>query len=241
MLVVGTPSEWVDLIDSQVPEILDLVISNWARMPPLAPDAREDPTTEALCRCLRQDRDRCDLPFRIDIQMVELDPAAGEDQGRMDIVFSPPVPRESIYFCLECKRLNALVEGEIRAYASEYVRHGMSRFVRGQYAVLVGNGGMVGYVLDGDIPGAMSNVEANIRGRREELGMEPPAQLHASSIRPDDEKAKETRHRRQNARDPFMIHHLFVSPARLAAPAPVEQAANIPAPRPKRLRSRPKG
>ena len=240
MLVVGTPSEWLDLIDSQVPEILDLVISNWARMPPLAPDAREDPTTEALCRCLRQDRDRCDLPFRIDVQMVELDPAPGENQGRMDIVFSPPVPRECVYFCLECKRLNALLEGEIRAYASEYVRFGMHRFVRGQYAVLVGNGGMLGYVLDGDIPGAMTNVEANIRGRREELGMEPPAQFQTSSIRPSDERAKETRHRRQNARDPFIIHHIFVSPARLVAPAPDHQPANVPSQAPRRRRGKPK-
>lgn len=239
MLVVGTPSEWVDLIDSQVPEILDLVTSNWARMPPLAPDAREDPTTEALCRCLRQDRDRCNLPFRIDIQMVELDPVAGEDQGRMDIVFSPPVPRESIYFCLECKRLNALVGSETRAYASEYVRFGMHRFVRGQYAVLVSNGGMLGYVLDGDIPGAMSNVEANIRGRREELGMESPAQFQTSSIRPGEETAKETRHRRQNARDPFTIHHIFVFPVRLVAPAPVQQPANLPAEAPKRRRGKP--
>ena len=240
MLVVGTPSEWVDLIDSQVPEILDMVISNWTRMPPLAPAAREDPTTEALCRCLRRDRDRCNLPFRIDIQMVELDPAAGEEQGRMDIVFSPPVPRESIYFCLECKRLNALVEGEVRAYSSEYVRFGMLRFVRGQYSVSVRNGGMLGYVLDGDIAGAMANVDANISNRHDELGMDLPAQFQTSSIRPHDVRAKETTHRRQHGREPFSIHHVFVSPDKIVAPIEVAQPAAAPAKAPKKRRSKSK-
>jgi hypothetical protein len=172
--------------------------------------------------------------------MVELDPAAGEDQGRMDIVFSPPIPRESIYFCLECKRLNALVAGEVRAYSSEYVRFGMHRFVRGQYAVAVRNGGMLGYVLDGDIAGAMANVEANIRSRHDELGMELPAQLQNSSIRPHDVRAKETTHRRQNARDPFSIHHIFVSPETVIAPIAVVQTENQPAKPPKKKRSKSK-
>ncbi|MEA2916556.1 MAG: hypothetical protein QOJ15_8637, partial [Bradyrhizobium sp.] len=30
--------------------------------------------------------------------MIELDPTAGQDQGRMDIAFQPLVPREDIYF-----------------------------------------------------------------------------------------------------------------------------------------------
>lgn len=119
MNLIGAPDEWIDLIDTLVPDILDLVISTWAVMPPPASDAREDPTTEDLCRRLRQNRNSSELPFQIHIQMVELDSAAGEDQGRMDIAFLPLVPREDIYFCLECKRLNVVKNGKHRKYAYE--------------------------------------------------------------------------------------------------------------------------
>lgn len=134
----GSPEEWIDLIDTQVPSILALVIETWESLPPPAANELEDPVSEALCKALRQSRTRCDLPFRIDTQLVELDPAAGQDQGRMDIVFSPPVPRENIYFCLECKRINVREGTTVRPYFIEYVRFGMFRFVRGQYANSVG-------------------------------------------------------------------------------------------------------
>jgi hypothetical protein len=155
MSVFGSPSQWTGFIDFLIPDILQLVLASWQAMPPPPPDALEDPTTEALCRLLRQNRNSSDLPFRIDIQMVELDPAAGQDQGRLDIVFSPLINREDVYFCLECKRLNVPQDGRVRSYAHEYVVYGMFRFIRGQYGAMVRHGGMLGYVLDGNVTAAI--------------------------------------------------------------------------------------
>lgn len=214
MELVGTPSEWVNLIDTLVPNILDLVISTWEEMSPLAPNALEDPTTEAFCRLLRLNRNSGNLPFQIHIQMVELDPAAGEDQGRMDIAFTPLVPREDIYFCLECKRLNVLTGGVVRAYAGEYVNHGMVRFVRGQYAAKVRHGGMLGYVLDGNVNQAIQNVAGAIQTHHVNLGMQSPGDLLPSTILPRQPSAKETRHKRSLNADLFQIHHVYVSPKR---------------------------
>ena len=228
MRVVGTASDWINLIDSLIPDIIRLVLDTWTAMPPPASNALEDPTSEALCRCLRTGRDRCDLPFNIYLQLVELDPAAGEDQGRMDIVFAPLVPREDIYFCLECKRLNVRETGAVRSYASEYVRHGMLRFVRGQYAAHVRHGGMIGFVLDGDVPSAMTNVEANIRAHCEELGMDPPGAFHISGIFPDDGRIRETLHRRAHAVELFAIHHLFMA-GDPDAPTLARESAEMPA------------
>lgn len=211
MNLIGPPDEWVDLIGTLVPVILDLVISTWEAMPPPVSNAREDPTTETLCRCLRQNRDSSDLPFRIDIQMVELDPVAGEDQGRMDIAFSPPVPREDIYFCLECKRLNVVNDGKVRPYTSEYVTHGMLRFIRGQYAARVRYGGMLGYVLDGNVTQAIQNVSGVIRNRFQELGMDSPGEMLPSSVRPDDSRLRETHHSRPHVSGRFQIHHIFAA------------------------------
>ena len=212
MRSLGASDDWLDLIASLVPDILELVRSTWQTMPPLAPDALEDPMTEEFCRRLRQSRTAAKLPFRIDIQLVELGESPDADQGRMDIVFSPLLPTEVVYFCLECKRLNVTKSDSTRSYATEYVIHGMMRFITGQYASQVQHGGMLGYVLDRNVAGAIRHVSAVIGRHCEELGMERPCLVRQSSIRTADLSAKETRHWRGPNGGPFVIQHLF-SPA----------------------------
>ena len=175
------------------------------------------------------------LPFwfrlcrlRIDTQLVELDPAAGEDQGRMGIVFSPLVPRKDIYFCLECKRLNVREAAAVRPYFAEYVKFGMLRFVRGQYARSVRFGGMLAFVLDESVASAMRGVDRNIRNHHGDLGMAAPGEFRTSSVRPSDTRIRETEHRRGTDPVPFLIQHLFMAgdptaPLRPATP-PVSSA-----------------
>ena len=213
MKLVGLPDAWLDLLDSLVPDILDLVLSTWRDMPPLTADAWEDPTTEELCMQLRKNRNACQLPFRIDIQQVELDPAADVEQGRMDIVFSPLLPTEDIYFCLECKRLNVVGNSGRRTYASEYVAHGMLRFITGQYAAHVHHGGMLAYVLDGNVHNAVASVSGIIRRRHEDLAMQPPGNMYPSTIVTGEHTVKETHHTRAFSISEFCIHHIFASPA----------------------------
>jgi hypothetical protein len=231
MSIIGEPNNWIDLIDSLVPDIIRVVIASWEGMSAPTPDAKEDKISQDLCRILRQNRDARELPFRVDYQQVELDPAEGEDLGRLDISFSPAsVPREDIYFCLECKRLNVIRGGQVRSYASEYVTHGVVRFVSGQYASKVRHGGMLAYVLDGNTSQAMRNVEGNLTARHAALGMEPPGAFGPSTILPRDHRVKETRHRRNHEPGSFCLHHMFM--ARKDAPqdsiparAPVRPAA----------------
>jgi hypothetical protein len=209
MKALGSPDEWVDFIETQVPAILALVIETWETMPPPAGNELEDTVSESLCRALRQSRNGCDLPFRIDTQLVELDPAAGQEHGRMDIAFSPMYPRENIYFALECKRLNVRVMDGVRPCFAEYVRFGMMRFVRGQYASAVRHGGMLAFVLDGNVAGAVTGVEGNIHANLSDLGTDTG--LQPSTGRPGDDRVRETRHRRNGQVLPFVIQHLFMA------------------------------
>lgn len=236
----GSPERWVDFIESQVPQILDLVIETWDELPPPEGNALEDSVSESLCRALRRSRSRCDLPFRIDTQLVELDPAAGQDQGRMDIVFSPPVAREDIYFCLECKRLNVrdASGGTPRPYFVEYVRFGMLRFVRGQYANSVRFGGMLAFVLDGDVASAITGVEDSIKRMHGDLGMEPPGAFSLSPARPTDVRVRQTGHVRSNRPDPFVIHHLFMAGDPDAPLRPDSQASGKKTKTPRKSTSR---
>jgi hypothetical protein len=214
--VIGSPEEWVDLIDQMVPDVLNLVITTWEGMPLPDANASEDDITNQLWRALVQNRNARKLPFQIRTQVVELDPAQDADIGRMDIAFIALVPREDIYFCLESKRLNAPKDGRIRAYASEYVRFGMFRFVTGQYSNAVRHGGMMGYVIDGDISRAMNNVEANIRQQYAALGMAAPGQFVPSSIITGDPRIRETHHKRAHDASLFHLHHVFMAGSNLA-------------------------
>jgi hypothetical protein len=200
-----------------VPDILKLIVATWEEMPSPKSDDKEDEITVALCRALQQNRTARQLMFQIRPQVVELEPAAGEDVGRMDIVFIFLVPREDIYFCLESKRLNVLRDGDTRSYASEYVTFGMLRFVSGQYAKSVRHGAMVGYVLDGDVARAIANVQANVTANTTILCMSPPGLLSPSTILTADPRAKETMHRRPHDGLPFLLHHLFMAAAKIEA------------------------
>lgn len=211
MAVVGVPKEWVDLIDPMVPVILDLVIASWAEMDEPSPEETEDNITKALCMALKKNRTARGLMFQIHTQLVELEPIPGEDLGRLDIAFVLLVPREDIYFCLESKRLNVVKDGQTRPYASEYVKLGMLRFVTGQYSKAVRHGGMLGYVLDGDIVTAMSNVEENIRKQHCVLRMSPPGEFLPSTALVNDPRARETHHQRVHETNVFHIHHMFMA------------------------------
>ena len=211
MSVIGQPADWADLIDSMVPDILKLVVEAWAQLPPPSSGVREDNITEALCRILRQNRTVRALMFQIQTQFVELDPMPGEEQGRLDIAFIPTIPREDYYFCIECKRLNVTKDGKLRAYAYEYVRFGMMRFVTGQYSKTVRHGGMIGYVLDGRVAQARKNVATNIRKQHVALCMKPPGLLLPSTVLKGDDRARETQHHRPHETTVFSIHHLFMA------------------------------
>jgi len=210
LAIEGAPNEWVDFIDSMVPDILRLVIAGWEEMPRPSPDDHEDHITNALCMKVRQHRAARELPFQVHPQFVELEPANDEKLGRLDIVFMPLVNREDIYFCLECKRLNVIKDGKPRSYASEYVSFGMIRFVTGQYSKAVRHGGMAGYVLNGNVAAAIKNVEANIKARCVDLHMNPPGGFITSSLIPDEARARETHHHRFKSKEIFCIHHVFI-------------------------------
>jgi hypothetical protein len=154
------------------------------------------------------------LPVRIEREPAEDHPVTGEELGRIDIKFVPAVSaREEVYFAFECKRLNVAENGTRRTLAPEYVTEGMMRFVTGQYASSVGDGGMIGYVLDGQCDDAIQLVEQNISSRAAELRMTPPAGLAASSLRPKNGLIRETRHDVKQSRR-FKLHHVFLgSPA----------------------------
>jgi hypothetical protein len=210
-MTIGDTSYWDDLFQQTlIPSVLSHIIETWEQMPKPGMSDLEDDISLKLFSALVRAKDRSTHTFLIRYQDVEVDTDLAKETGRKDIVFFPS-QHEEIYLCLEAKRLNAVISGVSRSLADEYVKEGMQRFVDGKYARSVRHGAMLAYVLDGNINRAMQNVENNIRNRLAELGMDNDGGFVASTIRPDDPRTKETRHRRAAEKAVFAIHHLFVA------------------------------
>jgi hypothetical protein len=210
-MTAGDTSAWDDLFQQRlVPAILAHVIATWAKMPKPGASDLEDAISVKLYSALIRAKDRNAHAFLIRYQDVEVDTDLERETGRKDIVFFPSLLDEEIYLCLEAKRLNAVISGVRRSLADEYVKEGMQRFVDGKYSRFVRHGGMLAYVLDGDINRAIQNVESNILRRIEELRMDENGGFIASTVRPDDTHSKETHHHRAIEEPVFRIHHLFV-------------------------------
>ena len=132
MTLIGTPSEWVNFIDSLVPDILELVISTWEDMPTPAADAHENPITKDLCRRIIQNKKSSELPFRVHYQSVELEPVDGTDQGDMDIAFFPRKYHEKIFISVSgaisflyrsCRAQKPRVAGRLFGFGSLFISH----------------------------------------------------------------------------------------------------------------------
>ncbi len=211
-MIASDTSYWDDFFQQNlIPAVLSYIITTCEQMTKPGLSDLEDTISDKLYSALVNAKHRSDFPFLIRREDLEFDTDLAKETGRKDIVFFPSLQEQEIYLCLEAKRLNAVISGVRRSLAGEYVKEGMQRFVDGKYARFVRHGAMLAYVLDGNIDRAIKNIENNIRNRLSELRMDKNGGLVASTIRPDDRRTKETRHRRAHEKVVFRIHHLFVA------------------------------
>ncbi len=210
-MIIGDAEIWADTFPEElIPRMLNLVLSTWEPFTKPGPSDLEVPITQRFKHSLKQAKDFQRLPVRIEREPAEDNPQTGQELGRIDLKFLPAVSaREEVYFAFECKRLNVSANGTRRTLAAEYVTQGMMRFVTGQYASSVHNGGMIGYVLDGNGDEAITSVDQNVQARRTELKMAAAAGLEPSTVHPNNRLVRETDHFRA-ARPTFRLHHIFL-------------------------------
>jgi hypothetical protein len=147
---------------------------------------------------------------RIQREDPEDDFERGEEKGRIDIRFVYAFNcREDVYFAFECKRLNLPSGKSKKSLATEYIEEGMMRFVTSQYASALRHGGMLGYVMNGDIDGAMATVKRSVSSRTNRLKMTPRQSLCRSMLIPDNPHVRETFHKLGSR--VFRLQHLFLS------------------------------
>jgi hypothetical protein len=211
MSTSGIPSvKWERFSSDDVCKIIKLTLdSNKSfKVPPKKTSAKlEDHITNRFCAHLRNNKNRSIHFFCIEPQSDILDDS-GELVGRIDLKFISG-NEEKVYFSFECKALRVTPpSGKIRASYSEYVKEGMYRYFNGQYAQDLDKGGMLGYVIDGNIDNTIKGVKSAIEIRRKNLNMSPDKTLCKSSIL-SSRQVKETIHN-YGPTGQFTIYHIFL-------------------------------
>lgn len=209
MNVVGDPRYWLPSFPKGfIPDILSGIKASWDRMTKPCRTEIETRITKKLKHELRQDPMLKDLPLRIAREFTLDDPDTGEELGRIDLCWFHGYHDET-YIAFECKRLNVSFLSGKRSLAADYVgEKGMGCFLSGKYSAGHEHGGMLGYVMDGNLSAAMSAVSIAILNARDRLFMSSHASLSKSSLHPDDSQIRETGHLVHAVR--LTLHHVFL-------------------------------
>jgi hypothetical protein len=136
--------------------------------------------------------------FAINSQADELDEANEAYRGNTDISFQLGGHGSFIW---ECKRLR--FEG--KSLYGEYRKEGMKRFISGKYAKDQHHGGMLGFVMDGDVKQAVGGIGKHIDKFSSELG------FLAGSFKACGELADPRLHISNHSSDrDLMLYHCFL-------------------------------
>lgn len=210
MATVGDASLWADVFpDRLIPNILELVVTTWQTFQKPQPLDHEVPISRRFGEALRREKDLHELPFTIWAESSETDPNTGKEIARIDIRFLHGW-REGVYFAFECKRLRIPYSSRMQSNTGEYVgANGMMRFITGKYGKGLTSGGMIGYIMDGNLRAAVPSVKKAIDKNRTDLCLVFGSSLDSSSMRPRKQAVKETRH--DLAKREFAIHHVFLA------------------------------
>jgi hypothetical protein len=206
-------SQWSDLFPQGfILEIIELVTTTWGIFKKPNRREREERITRGFAERVRQEKNRRDdLPFKIRVEVSIPDVENGQETGRVDFIFDyVGTIREEVYFAFECKRLRIPYESGLDTNNSEYTNEqGMMCFITGKYSGSVTNGGMIGYVMDGQIKKAINSVGRLIKNKELALKLAKGTGLERSSVMGNSQNVRETRHILNETK--FTIHHIFLA------------------------------
>jgi hypothetical protein len=192
-----------------IKSVFDLVFQVWSTMPfdldTIPAKNGENFITyrfyDALCVEKAKQTNKGQLfIYSISSQSLETD-GSGNLSGFPDIIVTFNNDERN-RFIFETKLLNKNGEG----LQGAYVENGMVRFIQKKYAARMTSGGMIGYVLDGNITTAIGRVTNKIVEKNEQLRMKKNTSLQNSNLH---KLVYVTLHERDKPIT-FTIYHIFL-------------------------------
>jgi hypothetical protein len=194
-----------------VGELLPFVLNTWSSFE-LPIRIVEEPNITALFkkRLKKRIKDDPENDWFVMLETSDYDDL-GVEISRTDIRVLPPGKKDEDYaFVLECKRLNIThPSGKFARNAGKYTDDGMMRFVNGVYSRGLREGGMMGFVMDSDIPAARQAILNAISTREEKLKLRTGSGYLPCALLPAKSAHGETQHVFGKSRT-FVLYHLLV-------------------------------
>lgn len=164
-MAIGDPNFWVSRFTSVDERLLNRIAAVWPKCTArFSAQPEEDQITINLIDILLKDEFVRSICYWIEYQFEPFGIAANGarfSKGIIDMAVLLDWDREH-YVAYECKRLNVSYKGSRQSLATRYVNEGASKFVTEQYADGLPIGCMLGYVIDGDMRFAATQVAAAI-------------------------------------------------------------------------------
>jgi hypothetical protein len=194
-----------------VPEVLELLLATWERLE-FPNDVRLEPRiTNLFNQAIEDEYTRQDKAWYVHPEIKEADPVTGKEVSRTDIrLYHRDIPGQKLYFALEAKRIHAESGDGTRGGYGEYVgTDGMMCFITGKYSRAARFGGMLAYVMDGDLGRAAQGVANAIRNGASRLKLVADGDYRPSKLMPCHPWNGETQHERSNGS--FGMFHLLLA------------------------------
>ncbi len=188
----------------EVKQAIELILRSWESFN--VKMNLEDKITNRFYAHLLENKSRSTYFFTLVLRPAEIN-EQGKEIGEIDIKIIYR-NQEKTCFSFECKRLRVHFPSGFNTLAGKYVTEGMYRYFNGQYARDLDKGGMLGYVMDGNIDLAVNDVKTAIEKRRSNLYMQENETLKASSCITS-KQVKETLHK-YGPTGRFTIYHIFL-------------------------------
>lgn len=171
LVTCGDPSIWLKNVIGIHDKVLRSIIAVW---PDCAKrfdsSALENRITDQLALLLQRDPlARNNWLIVPQLKLLEADQVGDVvTKGFIDFVIYFDLMQEN-YIAYECKRLNVQFNSGFESLADKYVDEGLMRYVKAQYAQEMPFGAMIGYVLDSNVPAALSVVKSQILKKKDKL------------------------------------------------------------------------
>lgn len=208
-MVVGDAQSWTERFRSLDTRILQCIVDIWPKCLAILPNQPyEDTITLNLIDILLRDPKSRRLFNWVEFHFEPFGytpEGVAYSKGIVDMGVILDRDREK-YLAYECKRLNVVKNDTKRAQASYYVTDGVKRFIEEKYAEDLPVGCMLGYVLDGDVTSAYSNINNALQTKKNSIG------LIAGSIQNislDGIKRFSSRHHRKSSQEIEIRHALL--------------------------------
>jgi hypothetical protein len=208
-MIVGDPQAWKARFVTLGERLLARILHVWPACVALLPEQPEEDTiTINLVDLLSNDAVVRRICYFVAYQHEPFGTrscGARFSKGKIDVAILLDQERER-YLAYECKRLNVIHSGTRSSLATPYVKEGMMRFLTEQYAEGLPVGCMLGYVMDGDLPFALTQITGSITANRTLLGSIDGA---TPSVKSEGIERFSTLHRRANTSVIELRHSLI--------------------------------